>query len=199
MRPCRRAADRGLDRRSFLHASAALGGLSALGTHAAIGQDKPGGGGHRDGPGLPGAHPGRVVEVRHPGSCPGGTPDADAVRRMVRRGIAALTGIDEPAEAWRSLFSPGEGVGIKVNPVGAPHAISNFATVHAIVEGLESAVLRRRDVVVFDRYKNQFLKAGYEAHLPDGCRWDWAAEAYDEPQLDIARYDPDVFATLDIV
>src|SRR4051794_13054050 len=115
MRPCRSATDRGLDRRSFLQATAALGGLSALGSDAAIGGVGPGGAAHRDGPGLPAAYPGRVVEVRHPGSCPGGTPDAEAVRRMVGRGITALTGVDEPAEAWRSLFARGEVVGIKVN------------------------------------------------------------------------------------
>ena len=69
----------------------------------------------------------------------------------------------------------------------------------AIVEGLESAGVRRRDIVVFDRYKDQFLQSGYKDHLPDGCRWDWAVDTYDEPQLDIARYDPDVFATLEIV
>jgi len=199
MRPCRRATERGLDRRSFLYTSAALGGLSALRTAAAVGDEGPKGGEHRDGPGLPGAHPGRVVEVRHPGSCPGGTPDAEAVRRMVQRGMTSLTGIDEPAEAWRSMFAKGEIVGIKVNPVGAPHAISNYATMHALVDGLESAGVRRRDVVIFDRYKDQFLKSGYKDHLPDSCRWDWAVDTYDEPQMDIARYDPDVFATLDIV
>ena len=57
----------------------------------------------------------------------------------------------------------------------------------------------RKDIVVFDRYKDQFLQAGYEKNLPDGCRWDWAVDTYDEAQLDIAQYDPDVFATLDIV
>src|SRR4051812_22647823 len=107
MTPCRPARDRGPDRRSFLHAAAALGGLSALAPAAAAGYAGPADG-PRGTPGLPGAHPGRVVEVRHPGSCPGGVPDAEAVRRMVRRGITSLTGVDEPAEAWRSLFSRGD-------------------------------------------------------------------------------------------
>jgi uncharacterized protein (DUF362 family) len=197
MKPCRRAIARDLHRRSFLHASAALGGLAALGPGRARGDD--GDAPRRDLPGLPGAHPGRVVEVRQPGSCPGGMPDPDAVRRMVARGISGLTGIDEPVEAWRSLFQKGEVVGIKVNPVGQPHAISNYATIHAIVEALESAGIPRKDVVIFDRYKDQFLQAGYKNNLPDGCRWDWAVDTYDEAQLDIARYDPEEFVSLDIV
>jgi hypothetical protein len=195
-RRCPQASSPAFDRRGFLEAAAALAGLSALGPGAARadipGQKEPA-------PGLPGKFPGRVVEVRHPGSCPDGTPVPEAVDRMVKRGIAALTGIDEPAEAWRSLFGRGDVVGIKVNPVGQPRAISNYATVHALVAGLESAGVKRADIIVFDRYKDQFLQAGYERNLPDGCRWDWAVDSYDEAQLDIARYDPDAFATLDIV
>jgi uncharacterized protein (DUF362 family) len=149
--------------------------------------------------GIPGPYPGRVVEVRHPDSVRDGVPNAEAVRAMVSRGITGLTGIAEPVEAWRSLFEAGDVVGIKVNPVGQPHAISNYATVHAIVEGLKSAGVRANDILVFDRYRDQFLQAGYEKHLPDGCRWDAAVDKYDEVQLDIADYDPDVFVTLDIV
>jgi uncharacterized protein (DUF362 family) len=149
--------------------------------------------------GIPGPYRGRVVEVRNPGSVKDGVPDPEAVRAMVRRGIAALTGIDEPVEAWRSLFEPGDVVGIKVNPVGQPLAISNYATVHAITEGLVSAGVKTRDVIVFDRYRDQFVKAGYDRNLPDGCRWDAAVDSYDEQQLAIADYDPDVSVTLDIV
>lgn len=193
-RPCPRST-----RRAFLQAATASAGVAALAIPAP-GFASYAGPRHRDdAPGIPGPYPGRVVEVRHPGSCPGGTPDPEAVRRMVREGITRLTGIEEPVEAWRSMFEPGDVVGIKVNPVGNPLAISNHATVHALVEGLESAGVRRRDIVVFERYKDAFLESGYEDHLPDGCRWDWAAEKYTEPQLDIERYDPDVFVDLPIV
>jgi uncharacterized protein (DUF362 family) len=149
--------------------------------------------------GIPGRYPGRVVEVQHADSVRDGVPNPEVVRSMVGRGLAALTGIDEPVEAWRSLFEPGDVVGIKVNPVGNPHAISNYATVHAIVAGLDAAGIRRKDVLIFDRYRDQFLKAGYEKNLPDGCRWDAAVDAYEEAQLDLADYDPDVFVSLDIV
>ena len=188
-----------LDRRRFLHASTAIAGLAAVGPHPARARGTSASAARRLALGIPGPYPGRVVEVHDPAAVANGVPDLDAVRAMVSRGIAGLTGIEEPVEAWHSMFERGDVVGIKVNPVGQPHAISNHATVHAIVEGLESAGVRRGDIFVFDRYKDQFIEAGYLEHLPDGCRWDWAAESYDEAQLDIARYDPDVFATLDIV
>ncbi len=187
-------------RRAFLQSASATAGLAALATAPTfarhVGPDDQK---RLEGLGIPGPFPGRVVEVQHPGSCPGGTPDPEAVRRMVRHGIGALTGIEEPVEAWRSMFEPGDVVGIKVNPVGNPLAISNYATVHALVEGLESAGVKRKDIIVFERYKDAFLDSGYKDHLPDGCQWDWAAETYTEPQLDIERYDPDVFVELPIV
>jgi uncharacterized protein (DUF362 family) len=186
------------DRRAFLRTAGALTALAALGeaqAHA-FGAAAPAPGNL---PGMPGRYPGRVVEVQDPNSVTDGVPNAEAVRAMVQRGVAALTGIDEPVEAWRSMFEKGDVVGIKVNPVGQPFAISNFATVHAIVEGLKSAGVNAGDIIVYDRYKNQFQKAGYEANLPSGCRWDWAAPDYDQVQLDLFEYDPDVFVTLDIV
>src|SRR5690242_7588323 len=87
------------DRRAFLEAAASVAGLTALG--AAPAEDAAG---LRpllkdEAPGIPGPHPGRVVEVQHPGSIRDGVPDPEVVRRMVGRGLAALTGIDEPVEA----------------------------------------------------------------------------------------------------
>ena len=197
-RSCRSSA-RGLsafDRRGFLQAAVGVAGFAALG---AASSDEVAGKKERRAVGLPGPYPGRVVEVRHHDSVRDGVPNFDAVKAMVQRGMVDLTGIAEPVEAWRSMFEAGDVVGIKVNPVGQPHAISNFATVHAIVEGLKSAGVVPKDILVFDRYRDQFIKAGYEKNLPEGCRWDAAVDTYDEAQLDIAQYDPDVFVNLDIV
>src|SRR4051812_40733721 len=180
-RPCRFSGPgaSAFDRRAFLQA-AGLAGLSALAASSpALAADEQA----LRQLGIPGPYPGRVVEVRHPGSVRDGVPDPEAVRAMVGRGMASLTGIAEPVEAWRSMFQPGDVVGIKVNPVGHPHAISNYATVHAIVEGLKSAGIKPADIIVFDRYRDQFVQAGYEKNLPAGCRWDAAVDTYEEVQL----------------
>lgn len=186
------------DRRSFLQATASVAGLSALGG-GAIADDDPATRQALKQLGIPGPFPGRVVEIQHPDSVRDGVPNLEVVRRMVGSGMTALTGITEPVEAWRSMFQPGDVVGIKVNPVGNPHSISNFATVHAIVEGLKSAGIKPNDIIVFDRYRDQFLQTGYEKNLPDGCRWDAAVDTFENVQLEIADYDPDVFVSLDIV
>lgn len=183
------------DRRGFLKTLGAVSGLAMVGgasPEAAAAEVLKN-------LGIPGPFPGRVVEVRRPGSVKNGVPDPEAVEAMMARGMTELTGIREPVEAWRSMFVPGDVVGIKVNPVGQPHAISNHATVHAIVKGLRSAGIKPADIIVFDRYRDQFIEAGYEKNLPDGCRWDAAVDSYDEEQLAIADYDPEVYRELDIV
>src|SRR5439155_26381073 len=71
-------------------------------------------------PGLPGPFPGLVVGVEHPGSIVSGKYQAESVRKMMERGMTALTGAPSWAEAWRSFFEKGDVVGIKVSPVGGP-------------------------------------------------------------------------------
>ncbi|HXG11127.1 MAG TPA: DUF362 domain-containing protein [Gemmataceae bacterium] len=149
--------------------------------------------------GIPGPFPGRVVEVAHAGSVVEDAVQEAAAAAMVERGMRELVGVENAVEAWRKFFAPGDVVGIKVNPVGAPHAISNFATVRAIIAGLRSAGVRPRDIVVFDRYRRQLLRAGYADQLPEGVRWDASVEDYDPVQLDIKGYDPDVYASLELV
>jgi uncharacterized protein (DUF362 family) len=148
---------------------------------------------------MPGPFPGRVIEVAHRGSVVGGEVRAEPVTAMVGRGMRELFGSDDPTEAWRRLFRAGDRVGIKVNPVGAPHSISNHATVHAVVAGLRSAGVRPADILIFDRYRAQFLRAGYRDNLPEGCHWEGTVEDYDSVQLDIAGYDPDIYLSMELI
>src|SRR4029078_756188 len=122
--------------------------------------------------GMPGRFPGRVVEVHDPTAVrPDYCVDPDAVLKMVDRGLTALVDGDpkDPRSAWRRFFEPGDVVGIKVNPVGrAPkssetdrvaHAvgcISNREIVIACVERLKSAGVRPQDIIVFERYADEF-------------------------------------------
>ena len=148
--------------------------------------------------GIPGPFPGRVIEVRSPFAVRRGEVDAAAVDAMVARGMCALTRAPDPTAAWRRFFEPGDVVGLKVNPVAGQGAITSFALVRAVVSGLQSAGVPSADVVVFDRYRNQFVSAGYPEHLPDGVRWDAACPKYDDVQLDIGGYDRDVFREIDL-
>ncbi len=169
---------------------------------------------------MPGPFPGRVIEVRHRGSVgPDYRVNAEAVKAMMDRGMTELTGAGHATEAWRRFFEPGDVVGVKVNPVGfsrrreAVSAISSPEVLVRVVEGLKTAGVKARDIIVFERYANEFREAGYEKVLStrplEGVRWFASGSGYDDGQLRIdgqdnrrerdphvAGYDPDVFVQM---
>jgi uncharacterized protein (DUF362 family) len=149
--------------------------------------------------GIPGPYPGRVVAVHHAGSIAGGVYQAPAVREMISRGVMNLTGAPSAADAWRRFFSPGDVVGIKLNPVGRPYLISAPEVLHPLLDGLAQAGVKKRDIVVYDRYREEFLQAGFDKWLPEGVRWMSASERYQAIQLDMDGYDPDVYMEMPLV
>jgi len=140
---------------------------------------------------MPGLFRGRVVAVEHPGCIIQGRYQADPVQQMMRKGMTDLTGASGWVDAWRMFVEPGDVVGIKVNPVGQPHVISAADVVREIIAGLNAAGIKNKDIIVYDRYRAQFFKAGFDKWLPEGVRTSSAAEDYEEVQQAIEGYDPD--------
>jgi hypothetical protein len=157
--------------------------------------------------GIPGPFPGRVIEVHHPGSVKNAVRNRDVVRDMIARGMRELVvGSEDAVEAWRYFFHRDDRVGIKVVPVGQPLSISSFEVVQEVVAGLQSAGVPLRNILLFERYKDEFLRVGYHRCIPAGMHWECSSAAYNEAQTDIegqipgqprekhvAGYDPDVF------
>ena len=96
----------------------------------------------------------------------------------------------EPAVRERLL-----GVGMEPTP-SSPVAFGDFLKQETARIGkvLKSAGVKPQDIIVFDRYGDMWAKAGYQKHLPDGVRGGGAVEKYDDVQLDIKGYDPEVYA-----
>jgi uncharacterized protein (DUF362 family) len=140
---------------------------------------------------MPGLYRGKVVAVHHPASIAGGRFGAEPIRDMIAKGMMSLTGAPDPAAAWKQFIEPGDVVGIKVNPVGQPHVISSPEVLREIIGGLRAAGLKPQDIVVYDRYRRQFLGAGFDKWLPEKVRWSSATEDYDNIQHAIEGYDPD--------
>jgi uncharacterized protein (DUF362 family) len=150
---------------------------------------------------MPGPFPGRVVEVRHPGAVRDDySIDQGSVSKMMQHGMCQLTGADHAGDAWKRFFSPGDRVGIKVNPVGRKRqptdigSISSFEVLREIILGLRSAGVASKDIIVFERYAVEFLDAEYEkkvlrANDMQGVRWFASSWDYDNLQMDIEGYD----------
>jgi len=148
---------------------------------------------------MPGPFPGRVIEIQRPDAVSlSNDINPAAVKAMMDRGMTELTGADHPQEAWKRFFEPDDIVGIKVNPVGMKRpgyvgAISSPAVLIETVEGLKSAGVKPRNIIVFERYAKEFRDTGYETVMStralDGVRWYASAAGYDNGQLDIEGYD----------
>lgn len=178
------------DRRAFFRYSPMLAGALASYSRATAQTARLG---------IPGPYPGRVVAVHHPRSYAGDRYDATAVRAMIDRGMMSLTGAPSAAEAWRVFFQPGDVVGLKLNPVGQPFVISSPKVVHAIIDGLKMAGVKPKDIVAYDRYKRQFLSAGFDKWLPEGVRWTAATDETHPLQLDMDGYDADQYVEMALV
>lgn len=137
---------------------------------------------------MPGLFPGKVIGVEHPRPIVNNKYQAPAIEQMMHTGMKELTGA-EWADSWKMFVKPGERVGIKVNPVGAPHVISAPEVLHQIIAGLNAAGIKNEDIVVYDRYRRQFHSAGFDKWLPAGVKKSSAAEDYETVQLGIEGYD----------
>jgi hypothetical protein len=150
-------------------------------------------------PGMPGPFPGRVVGVEHPACIVSGVYQAEPVRRMMEKGMTTLTGAPSWTDAWRTLFEKGDIVGIKVSPVGGAKLCSDAAVLHSILNGLKEAGLANREIIVFNRYRQETYAAGIDKWVPPGVRMEFASEAYNEVQLDMEGYDPDHFMEMALI
>jgi uncharacterized protein (DUF362 family) len=205
----------GVDRRQFLCVSAAAGlfsqrGPSAAAQGAGATRSVTHHGGDRAIPSkfaAPGLYPGQVVEVRNPGMCQGGQRDAAAIKATLEKGMKELTGATDAVEGWKRFFEPGDVVGIKVVPNGQPEARSSFEIVLSVIENLKAAGVEANDIFVYDRFRSEFMAAGYHKILPDGVHWggldpDGNQFTIDFPSFrndPIAGFDQDVFVWMDLI
>jgi uncharacterized protein (DUF362 family) len=147
---------------------------------------------------LPGPFPGRVIEIHDPQSVVHGAINPKPVKHMLDRGMKELTGAADAVQAWQRFFKKGERVGIKVNPVGFSRrsgivgVISSFPVIMAIIDGLKTAGIPPKDVILFERYASEFREAGYEKfverELP-GVKWYASAVTGGNVQIDLEGRD----------
>ena len=110
---------------------------------------------------MPGLYPGVVAEVKVPGVMTDDGADETIVAAMLAASMKALTGAGSSQAAWMQFVDPEDRIGIKVNPVGAPVASTTHELTQAVIAALQSAGVRRQNVVFVDHYQSQVRKWGY--------------------------------------
>lgn len=84
----------------------------------------------------------------------------DAVHRAFTNGLKEMTGENTLVNAWSSLFSPDDVVGIKINCLGAPKISSSLASINEAIAGLKSAGVKENNIIIWDRLDREFKKTG---------------------------------------
>jgi hypothetical protein len=131
----------------------------------------------------------RVVIVENSNAVSDFQPDAAIVQDMVNRGLTNLTGRAKAAEAWRSLVSTQDVVGIKV--CSEPGEISGTrpAVVAAVAHGLLDAGVPPDHIIIWDKHADDLRASGFSRLAAQlGVRTAGAADAgYDPTNF----YNPD--------
>ncbi len=102
-----------------------------------------------------------VLIIENPGATEAFSPLPAVVQEMVRRGITELTGKPNPREAWLSLVSTQDTVGLKVYSKPGPNSGTRPAVVAAVAQALIAAGLPPRQIIVWDKDELELRDAGF--------------------------------------
>ena len=92
----------------------------------------------------------------------------DAVSELMDQAMMKLTGRSSAKEAWRDIVLPDDIVGIKINPLAGPELSTHSIIVDKIVEGLYGAGVLRKQIIIWDRFEEHLLNAGYPIRQDEG-------------------------------
>jgi hypothetical protein len=136
----------------------------------------------------------RVVIAHDPEATEAFSPRPVKVQEMMNLAIMKLTEKSTVAEAWRSLVSSQDVVGLKVFSLPGPNSGTRPAVVGAVVTGLLAAGLRSTNIIVWDKHTTHLRLAGF-ADLAERYKIRFAGSAqagYD----DRAAYDNALLGSL---
>jgi len=103
----------------------------------------------------------RVVVVHDANATEAFSPNPERVIAMVNQGITNLSGKPTPMDAWLSLVSTQDVVGIKVFSAPGPNSGTRPAVVEAVVKGLLASGLPSSNLIVWDKQLIELRLAGY--------------------------------------
>ena len=88
-------------------------------------------------------------------------PQPAEVRRMVDAGIRRWTDQDTSAAGWRTLISPQDIVGIKVNAAPGPVIGTRPSVARAVASALIDAGIPKKNIVIWDKFRDELHRSGF--------------------------------------
>ncbi|MCD6386395.1 DUF362 domain-containing protein [Candidatus Sumerlaeota bacterium] len=86
----------------------------------------------------------------------------ELLKQKLDRALMRLTNTDVPAKAWKSLFSPKDVVGLKLNCLAGKGLSSTPELVYAVVDGLLQAGVPERNIIIWERFNRELIRAGFK-------------------------------------
>jgi hypothetical protein len=105
----------------------------------------------------------RVVVVQDRDATDAFRPQPEKVRAMVDRAITSLTGKATPRDAWLSLVSTQDVVGLKVYSAPGQNSGTRPAVAATIASGLINAGVPPKHIIVWDKSEYDLREAGFFA------------------------------------
>lgn len=104
----------------------------------------------------------RIHAISDPRATSAFIPDPEVVRKLVDRGLLALSGKTNTAIAWKVWVKPTDVVGFKV--ISAPGTLTGTrpAVVEALVESLIQSGHSAQRIVIWDRQARDLKTAGFQ-------------------------------------
>jgi len=116
---------------------------------------------------MPGKYPGRVIRVQDDNSIVDNKFNRDEINKMVKQGMLKLTGETDINKAWLQFVTPGEVIGLKVNPIGGIQLSTSIEIVASVIAQLTDAGIPKKDIVIWDRREFELHEAGFtEENFP---------------------------------
>ncbi len=103
----------------------------------------------------------RIVIVEDNGATEAFLPRPERIEAMLRRGMTNLTGQATEREAWLSVVSTQDIVGLKVYSGPGANSGTRPAVAAAVARALIDAGLPPRNVVVWDKWESDLRRAGF--------------------------------------
>jgi len=119
---------------------------------------------------MPGLFPGRVAVVKNSRSVSENAIVGQEVHDMIARSMLELTGEKKLKKAWRKFVSPGDRIGLKINPVAGKSLTTSHEVVRAIIAQLEASGIDRSHLTIWDRREFELTDAEFTPENYPGIR-----------------------------
>ena len=141
---------------------------------------------------------GRVVSAAAEDMLSGKKYNPDAVHRAFTEGLKEMTGENTLENAWSSLFSPDDVVGIKINCIGAPKVSSSLESINETVAGLKSAGVKENNIIIWDRLDREFGRVGLKINRGSmGVRVHGSSTKWEAAVPWVEGYDRDAYVSFE--